>query len=77
MVTINAPQMNADKQPVMYTHSLTATRKTKTFKVGESAVCFITRMSDGRFAVMDASFAQVTKHYEVFTESELHESFTE
>lgn len=66
-----------DAKPVMPRHRLTATKDTRTFKKDESDECFITRMSDGRFAVFTATFAEQTKHMEVFTETDLHESFIE
>lgn len=80
MVKLHAPTMNyngKDAAPVMPRHRLTATKDTRRFKKGESDECFITKMSDGRYSVMTAIFAGPTKHYEVFTEDELHESFTE
>lgn len=62
--------------PVMPLHKLTANKKTRAFKDGETVVCFISKMTDGRFSVMNGHFLRTT-HYEVFTEKELHESFTE
>lgn len=80
MVKLHTPQMmgyGQDAKPVMPRHRLTATKDTRTFKKDESDECFITHMSDGRYAVFSAIFAGPTKHMEVFTESELHESFIE
>lgn len=81
MVTIHVPEMTITNgksaAPVMYRHLLTAIKETRSFKEGETAECFITKMSDGRFAVTDANFGKFTPHYEVFTEDELHNSFTE
>jgi hypothetical protein len=81
MVHLHNPEMvSVDKNtaaPIMHRHMLTATRRTRSFKEGESAECFIAKMSDGRFMVMGADFMNYTEHYEVFTEHELHESFSE
>lgn len=78
MVTIHTPQMQANGDtPIMPVHTLQATTDTKTFKKGETAKCFITKMSDGRFSLMDANFLNTTVHYEVHSEESLHESFTE
>jgi hypothetical protein len=80
MVTIHSPEMTQTKErfiPIMPRHRIEATRDTRTFNKGDVAECFIARMSDGRFMVMDDSFASVTIHYEVHTEKSLHESFTE
>ncbi len=67
----------ADDLPLMWKHSLTATKDTRQFKKGDYAICFITQMSDGRYAVTDANFNNTTKYYEVFTPTELQESFNE
>lgn len=80
MVKLHKPEMitnGKDAAPVMYKHQLQATKKTKTFEKDEIASCYIARMSDGRYAVMDANFLNYTKHYEVFTETDLDESFNE
>lgn len=61
----------------MPVHLLKAKIDTQSFKKDEEAKCFISTMSDGRFAVTDANFSNFTKHYEVFTEKELHEFFDE
>jgi hypothetical protein len=80
MVNLRNPEVviqNGQIQPIMFKHALTAKKDTRSFKLGDTALCFITTMSDGRFAVMDASFKHPTIHYEVFTKEELHASFDE
>ena len=81
MVTLKNPQANIDKDgrilPVMPVHRITAKRNTKTFSAGQTSDVFITRMTDGRLSVFDASFKNTQKHYEVFTEEDLHDSFDE
>jgi len=77
MVTIHTLEfVKQGEVPYMPVHPLTATKQTRAFKDGEKQRCFIFKMTDGRFAVSNATFKNVT-HYEVFTEKELHESFTE
>ena len=80
MVTLHNPEViinNNIAQPIMHKHLLVAKKDTRSFKQGESAMCFITIMSDGRYAVMDAHFKHPTFHYEVFTKEELRASFDE
>jgi hypothetical protein len=78
MVKLHNPEMQSNgSAPVMPRHFLEATKDTRSFKKGETDTCFITLMSCGRYSVMTAIFAGHTKHYEVFTEKELHESFNE
>lgn len=79
MVTINQIDRlsKPDDLPQMWKHNLKATKKTRQFKKDEVVMCFITIMSDKRYAVTDADFSNVTKHYEVFSKKELHESFEE
>lgn len=58
-------------------HQLKALKKTKSFEVGEVLLCFIQKMSDGRYSVMNGHFMHST-HYEVFANAaELHETFEE
>lgn len=78
MVRLYNPKMNGlgpDALPIMPVHRLKAVKKTKTFEVDEIGECFITIMSDGRYSIMDADFLNYQKHYQVFTEKELHDSF--
>ena len=81
MVILHTPQAtigkNGEIAPVMPRHRLTAKKKTRTFEEGEVENCFIAKMSDGRYQVFDAVFAGPTKHHEVFTEQDLHDSFEE
>jgi hypothetical protein len=81
MVTLHNPQATVGKNgeilPVMPVHILTVKRDTRSFQTGQSARCYITIMSDGRYAVFDASFTFPQKWYEVFTEDELHITFDE
>lgn len=63
--------------PPMPVHKLKATKKTDSFKVGEECDCFIIKMDNNRFAVTEANFLNVTNHYEVFDEKQLHDSFDE
>lgn len=78
MVKINPVSFaKVGDNPIMPVHQLKAKADTRQFKKDDEAKCFISKMSDGRFAVTDANFKNFTKYYEVFTEKELHESFDE
>lgn len=80
MVTIHKSESTKDTNgnlvPYMRVHKLQATKKTRTFSEDEIDDCYIAKMTDGRFQVFTASFME-TKHHEVFTEKDLHESFNE
>ncbi len=66
-------------------HRLTANRKIGDMKPGDMKDVLIAKYKDGRFAVMgvffvnliDASKCKMDFFYELMTESELHETFTE
>lgn len=78
MVKLHTPEIDANRNPVMRPHTLTAIKKTKTFQPGETVECYITKWDDGRFSVFESSGAKVTRHYEVFASgSILHETFNE
>lgn len=80
MVTLHKPTSTKDTNgalvPTMVVHKLQATKDTRSFKSGETDDCYIAKMTDGRFQVFTASFME-TKHHEVFSEKDLHESFNE
>jgi hypothetical protein len=77
MVTINSIiYAKVGEVPIMPVHQLTAKKDSRHFKDGEHVACYLFKMTDGRFAVSNASFRTIT-HYEVFTEKELHDTFDE
>lgn len=79
MVKMNTPEVVVTKGeiiPIMHQHQLTVTKQSKQFTLGESLKCFVAKYSNGRFAVWDCSWLHHNK-YEVFSEAELHETFSE
>lgn len=66
-----------NNRPIMPIHKLEALVDTKTMNKGDIFSMFIAKMSDGRFAIMDANMSYQTVHYEVHTEESLHQSFQE
>lgn len=79
MVTINKMEVYIGKDgvtPVMYQHNLNVLKTTKPFIEGETIRCYVSKYSNGRFAVWDVDFHHHNK-YKVFSEEELHATFNE
>lgn len=79
MVKINQKEGLSGKDgflPTMWVHTLLVKRDALPFTEGETVNCYVAEYDNKMFAVWDSSYLHHNK-YKVFSESDLHDTFSE
>jgi hypothetical protein len=80
MIRLNTPTgttNNGEFTPIMYNHSLLATKDHGNFKKGSRYDCYVTRNDNNRFAVFTSHGATHTIYHMFESEQDLHDTFDE